>query len=337
MVHLRIVAPADRADRVAELLCASPSVQNVIRMPAAARKPAGDVILCDVAREDASVILSDLRELDIPRDGSIAMELVDSAISDVAREAEKAAAGLPSDAVVWEELESRTSENTELSYSFVAFMVLAMLIASVGLLLDQPILIVGAMVVGPEFGPLAGVCVAVVERRRDLARRSLTALLVGFTTGIAVTLLATLGFHAVGVAPEGFAATPHPLTGFVTEPDLFSFVVAFLAGTAGMLSLTSAKSGALVGVLISVTTIPAAAGVGVYAAYGDTAEMLGSLTQLLINLAAILAAGVLTLFVQRRFYVARRRRHLQDRARDAGGLPRGRTAGGRRSSPPDPV
>ena len=54
---------------------------------------------------------------------------------------------------------------TELSLTFVSYMVLAMLIAAVGILLDQPILIVGAMVVGPEFGPLAGLCVALVEKR----------------------------------------------------------------------------------------------------------------------------------------------------------------------------
>jgi hypothetical protein len=39
----------------------------------------------------------------------------------VARQAERAAAGSPADAVVWEEVESRTSENAELSFSFVVF------------------------------------------------------------------------------------------------------------------------------------------------------------------------------------------------------------------------
>ena len=68
---------------------------------------------------------------------------------------------MPSDAVVWEEVEARTSENIELTGNFLAFMVLACLIASVGIFLDSPILIVGAMIVGPEFGPLAGLCVAV--------------------------------------------------------------------------------------------------------------------------------------------------------------------------------
>ncbi len=67
-----------------------------------------------------------------------------------------------------------------------------MLLAAVAILLDQPVLLVGAMVVGPEFGPLAGLCVAVVEKRGRLARRSLAALLVGFPVGMVLTVVATL-------------------------------------------------------------------------------------------------------------------------------------------------
>ena len=171
MIHLRIIAPEREAHDAVELLCEADSVLNVVHLHGAARKPAGDVILCDVAREAASVVIADLEELGVARSGSIAVEELDSAISDRFEEAERAAPGLPSDAVVWEEVESRTSENTELSVSFVAFMALAMQIASVGIVLDQPILIVGAMVVGPEFGPLAGICVAIVNSRRDLVAK----------------------------------------------------------------------------------------------------------------------------------------------------------------------
>ena len=71
-------------------------------------------------------------------------------------------------------------------------------------------------------------------------------------------------------------------------------IVALLAGVAGVLSLTTAKSGALIGVLISVTTIPAAANVGVAAAYGDWSEFSGALVQLLINLGSIVVAGTTT-------------------------------------------
>ena len=279
------------------------------------------MILCDVAREAASVIIADLKELGIARSGSIAVEELDSAISERFEEAEKAAPGLPSDAVVWEEVESRTSENTELSVSFVAFMVLAMQIAVVGIVLDQPILIVGAMVVGPEFGPLAGICVAIVSRQGRLAKRSLVALAVGFPPGIALPCSPRAVLNAVGLFPDDFTQHDHPFTRFISSPDPLSLFVAMVAGAAGVLSLTSAKSGALIGVLISVTTIPAAANIGVAAAYGDWSDAGGAALQLAINLAGIVVAGVVTLFIQRRVYVVRRNRHLQAKERRAAGLP----------------
>jgi uncharacterized hydrophobic protein (TIGR00271 family) len=204
-------------------------------------------------------------------------------------------------------------------------MALAMLIAMVGILTDQLILIIGAMIVGPEFGPIAGLCVAAVEKRRDLLKRSLAALAVGFPVGITVTFTATFLLDAVGLVPGDFSQEGHPFTAFISSPDEWSFIVAYLAGTAGVLSLTSAKSGALIGVLISVTTIPAAANIGVAAALGDWEEWLGAMEQLSLNLSAIFLAGVGTLFVQRRIYVRRRRRHLHHDAREMAGLPIGQS------------
>ena len=317
--------PSYQAGHALDLLENTPSVCNLIYLERAAQRPEGDVILCDVAREDASVIVSDLRELEIDKEGSIAMEDIDSQISEVAVRAEKAASGLPSDAVVWEEVESRTSENVELSGSFIAFMVVATMIAAVGILTDQVILIIGAMVVGPEFGPLAGLCVALVHKRGDLVRRSLTALVVGFPVAIAASFLLTLALDLTSLLPDGFSQEGHPFTDFISNPDHYSVIVAALAGVAGVLSLTSAKSGALVGVLISVTTIPAAANIGVAAALGDGEEWVGAMEQLSINLTAIVAAGVAVLFIQRRLYVRRRREHLGHEAREAAGLPVGRS------------
>ena len=92
---------------------------------------------------------------------------------------------------------------------------------------------------------------------------------------------------------------PRPLTDFIWRPDALSWVIGFLAGIAGILSLTSAKSGALIGVLISVTTVPAAGNIAVAIAYGAADEAWGSVLQLAINLAAIVTAGILTLAVQR--------------------------------------
>jgi uncharacterized hydrophobic protein (TIGR00271 family) len=321
MVHLRIVSPADRTERVVALLEATPSACNLILLPGTARHPSGDVVLCDIAREDASVVIEDLKELEIPRDGSIALEQIDSQLSAAAKRAEKAAPGSPSDAVVWEEVEARTSETAELGGNFLAFMALACLIGSVGIFTGSPILIVGAMVVGPEFGPLAGLCVAIVERRRGVALRSLTALAVGFPVGITAAFLFTLICLATGLVDSDFKSIDNPLTRFIAEPETFSFVIAVFAGTAGVLSLTSAKSGALIGVLISVTTIPAAANIGVAAALGNWADWRGAMAQLALNLTGIVLAGVVTLFFQRRVFERRRTRHLTDGARVAAGLP----------------
>jgi uncharacterized hydrophobic protein (TIGR00271 family) len=326
VVHLRIVAPSEKSKKAMDLLCAYGSVSNVIFLEDAARRPDGDVILCDVAREDASVVLGDLRELEIPQVGSIALEYIDTHISDAAERAEKFAPGSPSDAVVWEQVEASTSENVELSGNFIAFMVLAVLIAMAGIFLDSPILIIGAMVVGPEFGPLAGLCVALVEERGKLAMRSLKALAVGFPVAITAGFLAAVAIKELGLAPDGFDLDNREFTEFITEPDFFSFFVAFLAGSAGVLSLTSAKSGALIGVLISVTTIPSAANIGLAAAYGDGDEWRGAMAQLSVNLTMIVLAGVGTLFVQRRLYRRRRIKHLRDPVREAAGLPVGRSA-----------
>jgi uncharacterized hydrophobic protein (TIGR00271 family) len=306
MVHLRIVSPADLTEQVMEVLTRTASVINIVRFDGAAQRPDGDVILCDVAREDASVILADLKALDLRERGSITLLPIDTAISKVADEAERNAPGAPSDAVVWEEVEQRTSENVELSAVFLLFMVLAAMLAAVGIFLDSEILIVGAMVVGPEFGPIAGFCVALVQRRRDLAVRSGVALAAGFPLAIAAVFLATLVFKATELTPAEFTAEDHSVANLISSPDAFTVIVALCAGAAGMLSLSTAKSGALIGVLISVTTIPAAANVGVAAAYGDRDGWTGSLAQLALNLISIVVAGTLVLAVQRMLYTRRR-------------------------------
>jgi uncharacterized hydrophobic protein (TIGR00271 family) len=302
VVHLRIVAPEPLASGVLEVLERSPTVLNIVHLPGAARRPAGDAIICDVPREHASLVLADLRELGIEESGTISLETSESTLGQLARRATEIARGAPADAVVWEEVEERTSESAELSGSFVAFMVIATLIAAVGILTDSLILIIGAMVVGPEFGPVAGVCVAVVQQRLPLARRSLVALGVGFAAAIGATVLGTLILRAVGTAPDELSEELHPATLFISEPSTWSVIVALLAGVAGVLSLTTAKSGALIGVLISVTTIPAAANVGVAAAYADWGEFTGALVQLVINVLSILMAGIATLALQRAAY-----------------------------------
>jgi uncharacterized hydrophobic protein (TIGR00271 family) len=305
IVHLRLVVPQGRTTGVLDALGNSPAVFNIVRLPGASVKPAGDLVLCDVAREEVSVVVDALCGLGLDNEGSIAIEPVESTISAAAQQAVRAAAGSPADAVIWEEVEARTSESAELSFSFLAFMILAMLIAAVGILTDSQILIIGAMVVGPEFGPLAGLCVALIQHRGKLAARSATALAVGFPAGIVATFVFVLLLRAADVAPNAIAAQQRPATFFIAHPNTYSILVAVFAGVAGMLSLTTAKSGALLGVLISVTTIPAAANVGAAAAYANWSEFRGALAQLSLNLGCIVVAGVATLAAQRAFFARR--------------------------------
>jgi uncharacterized hydrophobic protein (TIGR00271 family) len=304
MIHLRLVAPPERAGAVLGFLDATPSVINLIHLEGAARKPDGDVILCDVAREDATRVLTELRQLRLHHEGTIAVEYIDTAISDAARAAERAAPGAVADAVIWESVRARTFEEADLSFTFVAFMVLATLIAAMGILTDSIVLIIGAMIVGPEFGPLAGMCVAAVELRWKLVGRSLLALAVGFPIAIAAAFVLTRALDATGVAPSSLPQT-REATLFISHPDTYSVLVALAAGIAGTLSLTTIKSGALIGVLVSVTTIPAAANIAVAAAYADWHEWQGAQLQLGVNLVAIVAAGTLTLLVQRFAYQRR--------------------------------
>jgi uncharacterized hydrophobic protein (TIGR00271 family) len=310
MLHLRMISPRESTDRVVEALGANPAVCNIVVLPAAARRPEGDLVLCDVAREEASVVLADLRDLGLHHEGSIVVQDIETQLSDRMARATHSARGAPADAVVWEEVTHRTEESAELSVSFVMFMLLAGLIAAVGLFLDSSILIVGAMVVGPEFGPIAGLCVAMLTRRADVARRSARALVVGFVLAIAGVVVASWIFRATGATPDSFDTKDHELARIISRPDFFAFFVAFCAGIVGMLSLTTAKSSTLIGVFISITTIPSAANAGIGAAYGDWSTFVGSLGQLAINLSAIVVAGMLTLVVQRALYARRRREHL---------------------------
>ncbi|MBT2479217.1 DUF389 domain-containing protein [Streptomyces sp. ISL-94] len=295
MLHLRMITPHHLTDQVVSLIDQTVGTTHLVVLPGAARNPEGDLVLCDVAREAADELLQEMRRLGIDKSGSIAVENIDLSISTRADEAEEEAPGEAADAVIWQQLSESTHEESTLTITYSAFMILATMIAACGVALDNAILIVGAMAVGPEFGPLAGICTGLVQREPKLAARSLFALLVGFGAAIVATTVFSLVMNALGLFHQGVLDTPRPNTSFIWQPDPFSFVVALLAGVAGMLSLTSAKAGALVGVAISVTTVPAGANAAVALSYGEFAQMWGSAEQLLLNLGGIILAGTLTL------------------------------------------
>jgi uncharacterized hydrophobic protein (TIGR00271 family) len=224
-------------------------------LPGVAVQPVGDVVEADVTRESVDGVLSSLRGLGIDRAGGVTLETIDTTLSDAADAAEQAAPGDPMDAVIWEEVVARTGEESRLSISFQAFLTIACLLAAIGAITDSSVTVVGAMVLGPEFGPLAAVAVGAVLRRGDLVKRGVVALGVGFPLAMAVTAAASALFDALGLLSTA-ALDNLDQVDFIYKVGPFSFVVALLAGAAGMLALTSAKSASLVGVFISVTTVP---------------------------------------------------------------------------------
>jgi uncharacterized hydrophobic protein (TIGR00271 family) len=299
MLHLRLISPSDQTADVVRLIEGTVGTTHLVVLSGAARNPQGDVVLCDVAREAGDELLSDLQGLGLDVNGSIAVENIDLSLSKRADKAEAEAPGEGADAVLWEHMTDATHEESTLSATYLAFITLATMIAACGVVLDNAVLIVGAMAVGPEFGPLAGISTSIVQRAPRLALRSLIALLVGFAVAMAVTVGFSLFMDALNLFSEAKLEGDRPQTGFVYAPDAFSFIVAVLAGAAGTLSLTSAKSGALVGVAISVTTVPAAANAAVALSYGDTRQTWGSTEQLLLNLLGIVLAGTVTLLLQK--------------------------------------
>jgi uncharacterized hydrophobic protein (TIGR00271 family) len=306
VLHLRVISPAAHTDAVRELLLAEPGATHVTALPGSALQPPGDVVEADVTREAVDAVLAALCELGLDRSGGVTLEAIDTALSDAADAAEEAAPGDPADAVIWDELVARTGEESRLSLSFQAFLTIACLLAAIGAITDSPVTVVGAMVLGPEFGPLAAVAVGLVLRRGDLVKRGGIALGLGFPTAMAVTALAAVLFDVTGLLSTSTLDALDQVD-FIYEVGPFSLIVALLAGVAGMLALTTAKATSLVGVFISVTTVPAAAFASVALVEGRFAEAASSALQLAVNLAGIVVAAVGLLLLTRRRYAGKAR------------------------------
>lgn len=307
MIHLRIVAPSEVAAGAIAMLDQLDVVTDIVHVPNCARKPDGDLIMCHVPRESGSEIVDALRRIGVDDRASIALSDVVAVVSPLADAACERAAGTGSDAVIWQAVASEAEEQARLSTTYLAFISIAGLLATIGLLTDSLVLIIGAMVVGPEFGPLSAICVALLSKKWSLAWRALLMLLMGFVIAIAVSFGAVLLLQECGLAPMLWDGARHQMTAFVAKPDAFAGIVAALAGIAGMLSVTTSHSGVLVGVFISVTTIPAAGNIALAAAYADYPAMRGAAYQLGINVGVLVIAGVLTVLVQRSRYARRLR------------------------------
>ncbi|MEU7831928.1 MULTISPECIES: DUF389 domain-containing protein [unclassified Nonomuraea] len=299
MLHLRLITPSTRTEEVTAVLDECTGVTNVAVLPGAAREPKGDLILCDVAREAANEVIDRLKW--VQDEGSIAVEQVHLALSKVATDAVEEAPGDPDDAVIWAELAQRVQAESRITWAYLAFLAIATQLAGIGVLQNSPILIVGAMVLGPEFGAIAAICFGLLRGRSRLIITSLKTLVVGFAVAIAITFACALVSRWMGWIDLSNLRVNQEVQ-FIVKPDRWSFIVALLAGAAGVLSITAGKSSALIGVFISVTTVPAAGYVAVALALSDWGEVGGSVAQLALNIAGMIISGTVTLAIQRKFW-----------------------------------
>ena len=302
LVSLRLAVPHDLVDTVLPVLRDDPGVCNLVILPGAVHDPAGDAVFADVARERAGAVLAVLDDLGLGEHGAVSVSEITASPYAAARAAERAAPGSPDDGVIWRVVEEQGWEAVRPSISFHVFLWLAVALAAVAVVTDSSVLVIGAMVVGPEFSLVAAVCIGLVLGRPTIAVRSLLVLVASFAAAVAVVVVLALLARLGGWLTPDLVTAPRPLTGFIWRPDRWSLVVALLAGIAGVLATTTGKSASLVGVFISVTTVPAAGNLALGIAVWSPEEMEGSLLQLGLNLAGLVVAGSLTLFVQRRLW-----------------------------------
>jgi len=310
MQHLRISSPAHLTDEVMAVFAGDPAVSHLAVLRGASVEPAGDIVLADVAREATNEIIDRLDAIGIPEHGTIHIEPVTTWVSRAGFDAERQTPGSSADAVVWADVTQRAYEEAELNWTYLAFMSLATLLASIAIVVDSQVLVIGAMVLGPEFIPIAALGLALVRRRATLFKLAARTLFVGFGVAITFTTTAALAARALGWIVAEDVTGERPGTDFIYSPDKWSFIVALIAAAAGVLSLTSAKVGGLSGVFISVTTVPAAGNVALGIAFGAWDEVTGSAIQLALNISGMILAGWATLALQHLVW-NRKARHRQ--------------------------
>ena len=300
MLHVRVVSPGRVTAQLVGQLAAAPGVQNMVVQAGGARRPDGDAVQFDLRDEAANPVLEALRELGLDRAGVICVDRVDAVLASRPPAAADRGALRREIAPVWEMAEAVVRAGQAYTPSFYILLVIAGLIGAVGLITNSQVLIVAAMVVGPEYNAIIAAALGISRRDRGTARDGLLALLWGFLAAIAVTLVFGLAVRWSGKAPAAFLNGVRPVADFINTPDVFSLIVAVLAGIVGVVSLAQARANALIGVFISVTTIPAAASVGVSIAFSSWGEAAGSALQLLLNVVVLIVVNSAGLSAQRK-------------------------------------
>jgi uncharacterized hydrophobic protein (TIGR00271 family) len=286
VIALELFGKSPEMARVAELLEGAEGISRV-RLVTAVREGHA-VVSAAVAPRSVDSLLQQLRGLGVPESG-VTMSRVDIV--------GRAASGQVETSLVWEDVLGMAWLYSKPIARYLAFMAVAGVIAAYGVVDSNVILIVGAMAISPDLLPIAAIAVGLVGSRVGLSGHALLTLIVGMVVVSAVAAVCAFAQDVLGLIPSSFDLSMTGALGSLTTVNDETIAVAFAAGVAGMLALETRASSAT-GVAISVTTIPAAAYLGVAVGLGEAATALGALAVLGANVAMMVLGAVGTLALQ---------------------------------------
>ncbi|TWU42490.1 TIGR00341 family protein [Novipirellula artificiosorum] len=188
-----------------------------------------------------------------------------------------------------EELYADIAESAELSRVFAAEVVIATLVAAVGLMRNDTAIIIGAMVIAPLLGPNMSLCLATTLGDWNLVFKSLRTNAVGLSIALVASLVVGVCF---AIDPNGDAIRSR------TEVGMGDIVLALASGCAGVLAFTTGAPSALVGVMVAVALLPPFAVFGLLLAVGEFDSAKGALLLTATNVICVNLAGVLTFLAQ---------------------------------------
>ncbi|WP_332897881.1 TIGR00341 family protein [Haladaptatus sp. CMSO5] len=195
-----------------------------------------------------------------------------------------------------EELVATATDLAPSMVIYVTMTVVSAVIATAGLLLDSPAVVVGSMVIAPLIGPAMASSVGTVIDDSDLFLRGVKLQFIGFAFAISSAAVFAFLIKTIHLIPPGIDPTEIGQVSERLSPDFLSLVVALGAGIAGAFSLSSGVSASLVGVMIAVALVPPAATVGIGIAWGLPMVVLGSGILALVNALSINLAAISTLW-----------------------------------------
>jgi uncharacterized hydrophobic protein (TIGR00341 family) len=196
-----------------------------------------------------------------------------------------------------EELVARAGEMAPTVRPYVLMTAVSAIVATAGLLLDSPAVVVGSMVIAPLIGPAMAASVGTVVDDPELALRGVKLQALGGVVAVGAAAAFALLIRTTNVVP--LSAEEVFAIGEVRErlaPGVLSLVIALGAGAAGAVSLASGVSSALVGVMIAAALVPPTAVVGIGIAWGEPATVLGSGVLVLVNILAINLVALVVLW-----------------------------------------